>query len=123
MIEAADDFTDLSPRAAATIGLAALFAAVGTLTGLAGLLMWGIRAFDLFAPGPGDAAMFVEALTPYFTVLNFVLTLIITVCGCMNLSLALRWNDFFSGEWRRYLLLSGVSVAAAVLFLWVPNVV
>lgn len=121
MSEAADDFTDLSPRAAVVVGLAALFAAGGTLVGLAGLLMWGIKAFDMFAPGSGDAPIFVENLAPYFTVLSFVLTLIITMCGCLNLAAVLRWNDFLGGEWRRYLVLSAVSIAAAVLFMWTPN--
>lgn len=122
MIDAADDFSDLSPRAAIAVGLATLFAAIGTLIGLAGLLMWGIKAFDMFAPGPGDAPIFVETFAPYLTVLNFVLTLVITVCGCLNLSLVLRWSDFLRGEWRRYLMLSAVSVVAAVLFMWTPNV-
>jgi hypothetical protein len=121
-VEATDEFSDLSPRATLVVGVAGLFAAFGTLIGLAGLLMWGIKAFDMFAPGPGDAPILVESFAPYLTVINFVLTVVITVCGLMNLSLVMRWHEFLEGGWRRYLLLSAISVAAALLFMAAPDV-
>lgn len=116
-----EDFSDLSATQALAVGGAVLLALVGTLIGLAGLLMWGIKAFDMFAPGPGDAPIFVRTFAPYLTVLNFGLTIMITVCGVLNLMQALRWQEFLSGGWKRWVMLSLVSIAAAAAFVWTPN--
>lgn len=121
MMQASNDSTNLAPAALFAVGLAGLAAAAGTLFGLAGLLMWGIKLFDAIVPGTGDAPILAQSLAPYLTVLNFALTLVITVCGMLNLSMAMRWHDFLGGEWKRYLLLSALSLVAGALFLWVPN--
>ena len=123
MIETADEFSALPPRAAAIVVVAGLLAALGTLTGLAGLLMWGIKAFDLFTAQAGEAPALVERVSPSMGALNFALTLIITVCGLVNLLKVLRWQDFLGGEWRRYCVVSAVSLVAAALFVWTPDVV
>lgn len=122
-LDSAEDFSALAPRAAITVALSGMFAALGTLTGLAGLLMSGIKAFAALFPEAGDAPILMADAGPYFTVLDFALTVVITLCGVVNLLMVLRWQDFLGGEWRRYLLVSAVGIAAAILFLWTPDAV
>ena len=74
-------------------------------------------------PEAGDAPILMADAGPYFTVLDFALTVVITLCGVVNLLMVLRWQDFLGGEWRRYLLVSAMSVAAAILFVWTPDAV
>ncbi|MHA7818539.1 MAG: hypothetical protein ACX930_02705 [Erythrobacter sp.] len=120
--ESSDEFSDLTAAQAVVVGVAGLLALLGTLVGLAGLLIWGIKAFDMFAPGPGDAPIFVETFAPHLTVLNFILTIMITVCGVLNLMHALRWQEFLAGGWRRWVVLSLISLAAGAAFVWTSNV-
>lgn len=115
-----DELSDLTSGEAFVVGGAALLSLGGTLIGLAGLLMWGIKAFDSLAPQGGEAPLFVESFAPYLTVFNFALTLLITACGLLNLMQALRWQEFLGGGWRRWLGLSAVSLLAGAAFVLAP---
>lgn len=120
-MQATKNFSELPPIAMLAVGIAVIFAMVGSLVGLAGLMMAAIKAFDLMAPGAGDAPILVENLWPYLTIINFVLMVVITGLGVTNLSIALRWQDFLDGEWKRWMLNSLFSVVAALLFVWAPG--
>ena len=118
-----EEFSDLPSGAIVAVGIAVVCSLIGSLTGLAGLLMWGIKAFDMFAPASGDPPFMVEAMAPYFTVFNFALMVAITVLGVLNLMLALRWQEFLEGGWKRWLVQSALSILAGLLFIWTPNAV
>ena len=104
------------------VAVAVVMSLGGTLFGLAGLLMWGFRAADVMVPGSGDAPDWLSSLFPYSTLLNFGLMASITVLGLLNLLLASRSREFLAGGWKRWLIQSMVSLAAAMLFLNVTNV-
>lgn len=120
-MQATRNFSELPLIAMLAVGIAVALAMVGSLVGLAGLMMAAIKAFDLMAPGAGDAPILVENLWPYLTIINFVLMVVITGLGVTNLSIALRWQDFLDGEWKRWMLNSLFSVVAAILFVWAPG--
>ena len=118
-----EDFEGLSSGETAMVAGAAILSLLGTLVGLAGLLMWGIRAFDMMFPVSGDGPQMLADFAPYLTLLHFVLTVVITMCGVLNLMVATRGREFVEGGWKRWLLLSALSVVAGVLFFAVPNTV
>jgi hypothetical protein len=120
-MDRADDFSDLSLGAMAMVGAAVTLSLLGTLIGLAGLLMWGIKAFDTVFPLGGDPPLLVATMAPYLSVFNFVLMVAITVLGILNLMLATRWHEFLQSGWRRWLAQSVLSLIAAGLFVWVPH--
>lgn len=101
---------------------AVLLSLAGTLFGLAGLLMWGIRAAELMIPNGRTAPDWVSSIFPYATLLSFALMATITVLGLLNLFLALRPQEFLAGGWKRWMIQSMVSVIAAIIFLNATNV-
>ncbi|AWW74971.1 hypothetical protein CD351_11090 [Erythrobacter sp. KY5] len=122
-MEDGDDFESLSSGEMAMVAGAAILSLVGTLIGLAGLLMWGIRTFEMMFPPSGDGPRLLEDFAPYLTALHFVLTLVITACGVLNMMIATRGRDFVEGGWKRWLMFSAVSFAAGVLFFTVPTTI
>ena len=121
MSEDGDELAQLSTGESVILAIAALFSLVGTLVGLAGLLMWGIRAADRLFPGSGDAPPAFESFAPYLTIFNFVLTVLITMCGVFNLMIATRGREFLTNGWKSWLLFSAISVVAAILFFAMPG--
>jgi len=116
MMQTADDMSRPSPGAAMLVGLAVVMSLGGTLFGLAGLLMWGMRTFDVVMPEAGEAGGWFGDAAAFATPLNFGLMAIITTFGLLNLLGALRWQEFLSGGWRRWLVQSAVAMLAAILF-------
>lgn len=122
-MEAADEFSDLSPAAIVAVAGAVVLSLGGTLIGLVGLFMWGIRAADLMDPATGEAASWLGSFMPYATLLNFFLTATITVFGLLNLLLALRWQEFLGGGWKRWMAQSAIAILAAIVFVNTANAV
>lgn len=120
-VEATDEFSDLSPTAILAVAGAVVLSLGGTLIGLVGLFMWGIRAADVMVPASDNAAAWLGSLFPYATLLNFFLTATITVFGLLNLLLALRWQEFLAGGWKRWLAQSAIAILAAIVFLNTTN--
>ena len=116
-----EDLSNLSRRDAVLVGLAALVSLVGTLFGLAGLLMWGIRAFDMMFPGTQDVPAFVDSLAPYYTLAHFALTVLITAAGILNLMNATRAHEFIAGGWKRWAIYSALSILAGTAFFVIPE--
>ena len=101
---------------------ALLLSLAGTLFGLVGLLMWGIRAADVMLPATGNAPDWLSSIFPYATLLNFALMATITLLGLLNLLLASRPQEFLGGGWKRWVIQSIVSLIAAAIFLNATNV-
>lgn len=116
-----EDHAGLSTRENVVLAVAILFSLAGTLVGLAGLLMWGIRASEMLFPGSGDAPAITDSLAPYYTIAHFVLTVLITAWGILNLMNATRGREFFEGGWKRWLGYSALSAAAAAAFFAIPT--
>ena len=112
--------TGMPARAAVTAAL--LLSLGGTLFGLVGLLMWGIRAADVMLPDTRNAPDWLTSLFPYATLLNFGLMATITVLGLLNLLLASRPQEFLEGGWKRWVIQSIISLIAAAIFLNATNV-
>ncbi|UAB77328.1 hypothetical protein INR77_10965 [Erythrobacter sp. SCSIO 43205] len=110
----------LPAKAAVTAAL--LLSLGGTLFGLAGLLMWGIRAAEVVVPDTGNAPDWLTSIFPYATLLNFGLMATITVLGLLNLLLASRPQEFLGAGWKRWVIQSIVSLIAAAIFLNATNV-
>ena len=108
--------------ARATVTAALLLSLGGTLFGLVGLLMWGIRAADVMLPDTGNAPDWVTSIFPYATLLNFALMATITVLGLLNILIASRPQEFLGGGWKRWAIQSIVSLLAAAIFLNATNV-
>ena len=120
-MDTADDFAALSTKQTVIVGIAVLLSLLGTLVGLAGLLMWGIRAADMVFPGAADAPALVGNLAPYYTIAHFALTVLITVAGILNLMNSTRAHEFLAGGWKRWLLYSSLSVVAGLAFFAIPT--
>lgn len=120
-MQAADEFSDLSPAAIIAVAGAVALSLGGTLIGLSGLFMWGMRAADVMAPGAGEAASWLDSLFPFATLFNFFLMATITIFGLLNLLLALRWQEFLGGAWKRWCAQSLVALLAAIAFVVVPQ--
>lgn len=108
--------------ARATVTAALLLSLGGTLFGLVGLLMWGIRAADVMLPDTGNAPDWVTSIFPYATLLNFALMATITVLGLLNILIASRPQEFLRGGWKRWAIQSIVSLLTAAIFLNATNV-